>query len=152
MAKAQELPEEALPEPLQNLIDMPGYRKVFKEIKALVQEVSTEKGLSAELLASRRQINQLLNWHWQLKSGNGRPELISWLAKRADGRSSAGVVKRIPALSHSKKPGQTLRATKSTNPIAQGCRVYLAQDFDSSVSGKVTFNSRIEISPSRCSS
>ncbi|ALQ46130.1 MULTISPECIES: ribonuclease D [Raoultella] len=77
VAKAQELPEEALPEPLQNLIDMPGYRKVFKEIKALVQEVSTEKGLSAELLASRRQINQLLNWHWQLKSGNGRPELIS---------------------------------------------------------------------------
>ena len=77
VAKAQELPEEALPEPLQNLIDMPGYRKVFKEIKALVQEVSTEKGLSAELLASRRQINQLLNWPWQLKSGNGRPELIS---------------------------------------------------------------------------
>ncbi|GEC67297.1 ribonuclease D [Raoultella terrigena] len=77
VAKAQELPEEALPEPLQNLIDMPGYRKVFKEIKALVQEVSSETGLSAELLASRRQINQLLNWHWQLKSGNALPELIS---------------------------------------------------------------------------
>lgn len=77
VAKAQALPEEALPEPLQNLIDMPGYRKVFKEIKALVQEVSSETGLSAELLASRRQINQLLNWHWQLKSGNALPELIS---------------------------------------------------------------------------
>jgi ribonuclease D len=32
-----------------------------------VQEVSAEKGVSAELLA-RRQINQLLNWHWQLKT------------------------------------------------------------------------------------
>lgn len=75
--KAQALPEEALPEPLQNLIDMPGYRKLFKDIKALVQTVSAEKGVSAELLASRRQINQLLNWHWGLKNGNGQPELVS---------------------------------------------------------------------------
>ncbi|HBW2379872.1 ribonuclease D, partial [Klebsiella pneumoniae] len=34
-------------------------------------------GVSAELLASRRQINQLLNWHWQLKTQAGEPELIS---------------------------------------------------------------------------
>ncbi len=58
-------------------IDMPGYRKVFKDIKALVQEVSTEKGRKRGLLASRRQINQLLNWHWQLKAQAGEPELIS---------------------------------------------------------------------------
>jgi len=81
--KAQALPESALPAPLQNLIDMPGYRKAFKDIKALVQEVSTEKGVSAELLASRRQINQLLNWHWQLKTQAGEPELISgWRGER----------------------------------------------------------------------
>jgi ribonuclease D len=51
-------------------MDMPGYRKAFKDIKALVQEVSNESKLSAELLASR-QINQLLNWHWKLKTQNG---------------------------------------------------------------------------------
>lgn len=77
VAKAQALPEEALPEPLQNLVDMPGYRRAFKAIKALVQEVSSEKGVSAELLASRRQINQLLNWHWNLKPQSTLPELIS---------------------------------------------------------------------------
>ncbi len=54
-----------------------GLPQVFKDIKALVQEVSTEKGVSAELLASRRQINQLLNWHWRLKTQAGEPELIS---------------------------------------------------------------------------
>lgn len=75
--KAKELPEDALPEPLLNLMDMPGYRTLFKEIKALVQEVSKEKGVSVELMASRRQINQLLNWHWQLKPQNGLPELVS---------------------------------------------------------------------------
>lgn len=38
--KAQALPEELLPQPLLNLMDMPGYRKAFKAIKALVAEVS----------------------------------------------------------------------------------------------------------------
>ncbi|STV39464.1 ribonuclease D [Klebsiella pneumoniae subsp. ozaenae] len=77
---------------------MPGYRKVFKDIKALVQEVSTEKGVSAELLASCRQINQLLNWHWQLKTQAGEPELISGLARGADGRAAEEAVKRLSAL------------------------------------------------------
>lgn len=82
VAKAQALPEEALPEPLLNLMDMPGYRKAFKAIKALVAEVSASHHVSGELLASRRQINQLLNWHWKLKPQNGQPELISgWHAE-----------------------------------------------------------------------
>ncbi|HFJ2069300.1 TPA: ribonuclease D [Salmonella enterica] len=82
VAKAQALPEEALPEPLLNLMDMPGYRKAFKAIKALVTEVSAAHHVSGELLASRRQINQLLNWHWKLKPQNGQPELISgWRAE-----------------------------------------------------------------------
>lgn len=81
VAKAQALPEEALPEPLLNLMDMPGYRKAFKAIKALVTDVSAEHHVSAELLASRRQINQLLNWHWKLKPQSTQPELISgWRA------------------------------------------------------------------------
>ena len=77
VAQAQALPEEELPEPLPNLVDMPGYRKAFKDIKALVQTVSETSGLSAELLASRRQINQLLNWHWKLKTSATLPELIN---------------------------------------------------------------------------
>ena len=82
VAQAQALPEDALPEPLLNLVDMSGYRKAFKAIKAQVQEVSESKGLSAELIASRRQINQLLNWHWQLKPQTNLPELISgWRAE-----------------------------------------------------------------------
>ncbi|MCT4705882.1 ribonuclease D [Enterobacteriaceae bacterium H11S18] len=75
--EAQAIPEEQWPAPLSNLVDMPGYRKVFKAIKALVQEVSETSGLSAELLASRRQINQLLNWHWKLKTSSSLPELVS---------------------------------------------------------------------------
>ena len=77
VAEANALDESALPEPIANLIDQPGYKKVFKEIKAAITEVSEKSGLSSELLASRRQINQLLNWHWKLKGSESQPELIS---------------------------------------------------------------------------
>ncbi|MDO8220528.1 ATP-binding cassette domain-containing protein [Staphylococcus aureus] len=77
VAEAEALEESELPAPLANLIDQPGYKKVFKDIKAAIAAVSEQSGLSSELLASRRQINQLLNWHWKLKDGESRPELIS---------------------------------------------------------------------------
>ena len=49
--------------------------------------MSADKGVSAELLASRRQINQLLNWHWQLKTQAGEPELSSgWRGELMAGR------------------------------------------------------------------
>jgi len=80
--EAQALDPASYPQPLQNLVDMPGYRSLFKAIKALVQTVSEHRGLSVELLASRRQINQLLNWHWKLKTQGQLPELISgWRAR-----------------------------------------------------------------------
>ena len=40
VGKAQTLPEEALPQPMLNLMDMPGYRKAFKAIKSLITDVS----------------------------------------------------------------------------------------------------------------
>lgn len=87
VVEAQALSDDELPEPLSNLVDMPGYRRVFKAIKALVQQVSETCGLSAELLASRRQINQLLNWHWQLKTQTTQPELISGWRGRVMGEA-----------------------------------------------------------------
>ena len=77
VAEANALDEALLPEPLINLVDQPGYKKVFKEIKTAISAVSEQSGLSGELLASRRQINQLLNWHWKLKESEALPELIS---------------------------------------------------------------------------
>ncbi|MBK4713845.1 ribonuclease D [Tenebrionibacter intestinalis] len=75
--QAKALPQAQLPEPAVNLIDMPGYRNAFKLIKALVQDVAKDNGLSPELIASRRQINQLLNWHWKLRPFALPPELAS---------------------------------------------------------------------------
>lgn len=82
VAQAAALDDENLPEPLPNLIDYPNYKQVFKSLKALVAETAEKHAVSQELLASRRQINQLLNWHWKLKPQAGKPELVDgWRGK-----------------------------------------------------------------------
>ena len=77
VAEAQALDESELPEALGNLIDHPHYKQVFKAMKALVQQVSEQSGFSQELLASRRQINQVLSQHWGLKPQGRQPELLT---------------------------------------------------------------------------
>ena len=77
VAEAEALEESELPAPLANLIDQPGYKKVFKIIKAAIATVSEQKRVEQRAAGIRRQINQLLNWHWKLKDGESRPELIS---------------------------------------------------------------------------
>ncbi|MBD2810204.1 ribonuclease D [Xenorhabdus sp. Vera] len=82
VAENRDIPEEECPSQIMNLIDYPGYRKAFKEIKAVVTQVSEPHRFSAELLASRRQINQLLYCHWKLKSLGSEPELLrGWRGK-----------------------------------------------------------------------
>ncbi|MDR0219417.1 MAG: ribonuclease D [Enterobacteriaceae bacterium] len=74
--ECRDLPDDACPDAVKNLVDYPGYRKAFKDIKALVNQVSESHPFSAELLASRRQINQLLGAHWKLKLSPNPPELL----------------------------------------------------------------------------
>lgn len=75
VAKAKQIKDENCPEPIGNLIEQPNYKKAFKAIKTVIQEVSEGQRYNPELLASRRQINQLLNIHWKIKTGE--PELLS---------------------------------------------------------------------------
>ncbi|AIJ09882.1 MULTISPECIES: ribonuclease D [Edwardsiella] len=90
--RAAALEEAQLPPAVERLIDHPGYKQAFKHIKTLVQQVAEQRGLTAELLASRRQINQLLSVQWQLKTE--QPELLSgWRGQLlADGLN--GVLKK----------------------------------------------------------
>lgn len=75
VAKAKQIKDEDCPEPIGNLIEQPNYKKAFKAIKTVIQEVSEGQRYNPELLASRRQINQLLNIHWKIKTGES--ELLS---------------------------------------------------------------------------
>ncbi len=77
VAESNRVDKRDLPAPVMNLVDFPDYKKIVKDIKALIQSVSKKTQLSTGLLASRRQINQLLNWHWQLRQHKQLPELLT---------------------------------------------------------------------------
>lgn len=74
VADNRTISDSDLPEKIERIVDHIGYKNTFKEIKLLVQKVSDSSGLNVELLASRRQINQLLKYFWQKKGD--QPELI----------------------------------------------------------------------------
>lgn len=77
--EAELVPAQQLPANIVPLHDMPGYKALFNDIKSLINKVSQQSGYSQQLLASRRQINQLIQWYWQIKPATScqGPELIN---------------------------------------------------------------------------
>ena len=49
---------------MRRLIDYPEYKKHLAAIKRLSAMVAAEQGVSEEVVASKKQINQLLKWQW----------------------------------------------------------------------------------------
>ncbi|OUS73493.1 ribonuclease D [Pseudoalteromonas sp. A601] len=71
------------PEQLKRLIDFPAYKKVAKEIKQKITKVAKEQGIPEDVLASKKQINQLISWNWKLtpeqRTTHIKPDLLnSW--------------------------------------------------------------------------
>ena len=80
--QAKKLDASQYPAPVANITEQSQYKNVFKEIKAVVKDIAENEKFNAELLASRRQINQLLSIHWGIKSSTTPPELLAgWRGK-----------------------------------------------------------------------
>lgn len=63
--QAQQRPPTDLPQPLQRLDDMANYKTAVKTIKAAIQRVAQQLEVEPVLIASRKQINDFLNFYWQ---------------------------------------------------------------------------------------
>lgn len=63
--QAKQTPSEEYPAKIERLMDYPGYKQVFKNMKDIVKSVSQKSGLATEFLASKKQINQLISWVWK---------------------------------------------------------------------------------------
>ncbi|MCG7495811.1 ribonuclease D [Vibrio sp. Of7-15] len=75
---ADGLNEADLPAPITRLVDMPGYKQIFKLLKDQIKEVSEQTGLATEFLASKKQLNQLLSWDWKYnRSADALPDVLS---------------------------------------------------------------------------
>ncbi|ELN6933029.1 ribonuclease D [Vibrio navarrensis] len=58
-------PADEYPEEIDRLMDLPGYKQLFKQLKDQVTLATKSTGLAAEFLASKKQINQLITWVWK---------------------------------------------------------------------------------------
>ncbi|MBF8999915.1 ribonuclease D [Vibrio nitrifigilis] len=66
MVKAAQLvDEEDYPEVIVPLMDYPGYKQLFKQLKDLVKVAAEKQGLATEFIASKKQLNQFLTWVWK---------------------------------------------------------------------------------------
>ncbi len=75
---AMQTPEDQYPEQIVPLMDYPGYKQLFKKLKDEVKLVSQTTGLATEFLASKKQLNQLLNWVWnQNRDPESLPDVMS---------------------------------------------------------------------------
>lgn len=79
MRQAQSVNESDYPKKITRLDNHPQYKPFYKLIKSFIQKTAEENGLTADNLASKRQINQFLAWHFNLndvKNNQGPVELI----------------------------------------------------------------------------
>ncbi|CAA2930040.1 Ribonuclease D [Arsenophonus endosymbiont of Bemisia tabaci Q2] len=77
VANSCDIKENSCLQPLYHLINHPQYREAFEAVKTLTKQIGEQAELNSELLASRRQINQLLAFHWGLKKSDYKPDLLA---------------------------------------------------------------------------
>lgn len=77
---ALEKDESEYPEKVKRLIDFTGYKKSLKEMRATLEQVAKQNDIPLDVLASKKQMNQLISWKWKGKSesvGQLKPDLMS---------------------------------------------------------------------------
>ncbi|MEI6894714.1 MAG: ribonuclease D [Colwellia sp.] len=56
------------PEKINRLDEYPGYKQIFKQVKAFLIASASRNGLAIENVASKKQINQFLTWQFNLNN------------------------------------------------------------------------------------
>lgn len=94
--QAEQVPESELPKTLERLDDMEGYKPTFKAIKKVVSELAESLQVPASLVASRKQINDVINFHWQYSTQQQQrlpqPDLMMGWRKQAIGAELQAII------------------------------------------------------------
>lgn len=74
LKQADQVDEAKYPNKIQRLDEYPGYKQIFKHVKAFINTVSEQHNLAIENLASKKQINQFLTWYFELNEAKQQSE------------------------------------------------------------------------------
>ena len=80
LAQAEKAEVSSYPEKVNRLDEYPGYKQIFKKVKAFLITASEQNGLAIENVASKKQINQFLTWQFDLngaRNSAAKVELIT---------------------------------------------------------------------------
>ena len=70
---------------VQRLIDIAKYKKYLAELKTISEQIAKDNGVTTDVIASKKQLNQLLKWYWfpvdETRVQGLKPDLLStWRA------------------------------------------------------------------------
>lgn len=72
--------DESCPELVKRVSEIAGYKAIFEQLKAEVEEIASETQVPVEVVASKKQLNELITYAWELPQkallGEGLPELL----------------------------------------------------------------------------
>ena len=79
--KAKAIAVDEHPQVLKRLIDFPNYKQTAKDIKQKITKVAKANAIPEDVMASKKQVNQLISWNWKLteeqKKTHIKPDLLS---------------------------------------------------------------------------
>jgi len=82
LKRAEDIAVEDYPEKIIRLDEYPGYKQMYKKVKNFITLVAAESGITVENLASKKQINQFLSWHYKINNVNNKAQsvdiLLNW--------------------------------------------------------------------------
>lgn len=82
IADAKLIEQSDWPEQVYRVIDIPHYKSRSKALSQLIKQRAESAAIPATVLASKRQINELLMWHWQGADDQSLPVLLTgWRSK-----------------------------------------------------------------------
>ena len=76
LKRAAEVKDTEFPPQIVRLDEYPGYKQNFKKVKNYIVELSKETNLLVENLASKKQINQFMSWHFKLNGAENNVQLV----------------------------------------------------------------------------
>lgn len=94
------LPSEQHLPPVRRLIDIPAYKKSMAAIKEITDTLAERQGVTSDVLASKKQMNQVLKWWWfdidETRVLGLMPDLLSGWRKPLFEQALIGVLGPLP--------------------------------------------------------
>ena len=76
--RGKQISIEACPEKVPRLTDLSKYKQGLKQLKQAITRVAEHTQVPIEMLATKKQLNQWIKWHWQMAYAEQPDFIASW--------------------------------------------------------------------------